>query len=344
MHHHLTRPGKTIKILLISIFACIFLGLVVIYQVKSVPKAQLYRQSQFLLDTVVDMTVVSSSERNALDAMSAAYAEMHRLEGLLSRYHSESQIYAINQAAGQEIFLVDREVRDILNRSLQYSMLTDGLFDITIGALIDVWGIGTEHERVPDEVELQRVLPYINYKYVDIQSDQEVSLRYPEIKLALGGIAKGYSVDRAIEILQRYDIKSALLNAGGDIRCIGIKPDGTPWRIGVKHPREAGILGAVELQNAAIATSGDYERYFIHQGTRYHHIFHPQTGMPTRECQSVTIVAQTAEVADVLATAVFVMGPVRGREFIEEQTDVEGMIVRDDGEIISSSGFSLEVR
>ena len=323
-----------------GILAGIFLGGVAIYRLRTVPK--LYRQSRFLLDTVVDLMVVSPSERHAHEAMEAAYAEMSRIEALLTRYDDDSQIARINKRAGSEMVLVDREVQEILQRSLHYAVRTDGLFDITIGALIDLWGIGTDREHVPDSEELQRTLQYVDYTYLEIPEDGGVRLRFPEVTLDLGGIAKGYSIDRAIEILRSYTITSALLNAGGDIRGFGTKIDGTAWRIGVRHPRDSGILGVVELQDRAIATSGDYERYFISQGTRYHHIFVPHTGMPARGCQSVTILAQTAEKADVLATTVFLLGPQRGLAFIEEQTSIEGMIVNSNGKIILSSGFSFK--
>jgi thiamine biosynthesis lipoprotein len=156
----------------------------------------------------------------------------------------------------------------------------------------------------------------------------------------LGGIAKGYSIDRAIATLRQHNIQQALVNAGGDIRCLGAKLDGTPWRIGIQHPRGTGIIGVVELQDAAITTSGDYERMFVQDGVRYHHLFDPQTGRPARGCQSVTILTALAEAADVYSTAVFVMGPERGLAFIERHPELEGMIIQADGEMIMSSGFT----
>lgn len=333
---------KTARILIATLIVGSIVGFFVISRGKTEPK--LYRQAEFLLDTLVEMTVTSFDEQYARKAMSAAYTEMRRVEALLSRYHNDSQIAKINRSAGGVQFIsADREVLEILQRSLQYSVITAGLFDITVGPLTDLWGIGTEHEQVPENSELLRILPYVDYKNVEIQEEKGVRLRYPEMTLDLGGIAKGYSIDRGIEILHRHNIDSALLNAGGDIRCIGEKPEGSPWRIGIQHPREQSkILGIIELKDSAVATSGDYERYFMHQGTRYHHIVLPATGMPARRCQSVTILAGTAERADVLATAVFLMGPERGRTFIEEHADIEGMIIQNDGEILSSSGFSLQ--
>lgn len=296
-----------------------------------------------MLDTLVEITVAAGNEQKAHKAVATAYEEIRRIEALLSRYHHNSQIYEVNQYAGEGSVDVDRETARIVRRSLQYAELTHGAFDITIGPVIDLWGIGSEHERVPGVAELQAVLEYVDYKKVEIRGEQEICLLSPGMKLDLGGIAKGYSVDRAIDVLQRHGITSALLNAGGDIRCLGTKPDGTPWRIGIKHPRESGILGIIQLEDMAVATSGDYERAFFHDNIRFHHIFEPHTGTPARGCQSVTILARTAEVADVFATAVFIMGAQRGLEFIEERPDIEGMIIRSDGELLTSSGFAFEL-
>jgi thiamine biosynthesis lipoprotein len=343
MKNAVVRSRPLVKILLVGILAVGVLSFFGIYRVKSVP--QLYHQAQFLLDTLVEMTVACRSEQQANEAMSAAYEEMRRIEALLSRYRNGSQISQLNTDAGKDqVVQVSREVHDILQRSLQYAVLTDGLFDITIGPIVDLWGIGTPYQQVPDESELQRVLPYVGYQNVEISENGGIRLRYPEVKLDLGGIAKGYSIDRAIEVLRGYDMISALVNAGGDIRGIGTKPDGTPWRIGIQHPRKPNdIVGVIQLQDAAVATSGDYERFFMHNNIRYHHIFVPHTGMPAQACQSVTIITKTAEAADVFATAVFVMGPERGLKFIEDQTDVEGMIIDSDGNMITSSGFSFKI-
>jgi thiamine biosynthesis lipoprotein len=165
----------------------------------------------------------------------------------------------------------------------------------------------------------------------------------PGMVIDLGGIAKGYAIDRGIEVLRERGVTMALMNAGGDLRCLGTKADGTPWRIGVQNPREkTSIVGVIKVSDGAVATSGDYERYFLQDGVRYHHLLDPATGMPARACQSVTIVAQTAEMADVMATAVFVMGPERGLAFIRDHPDIEGMIIRADGEMLFSEGFVFQ--
>ena len=342
MEDSIVRPASAIKFLAGSILVIGIIGLFAVYRAKRIP--QLYPpESRFMLDTLVEITVAAGNEQKAHKAVSTAYEEIRRIEALLSRYHHSSQIYKVNQHAAEGAVEVDRETAKIVRRSLQYAELTHGAFDITIGPVIDLWGIGTEHERVPGAAELQAVLEYVDYRKIEIRGEQEIRLLSPGMKLDLGGIAKGYSIDRAIDVLQRHGITSALLNAGGDIRCLGTKPDGRPWRIGIKDPRESGILGVIQLEDMAVATSGDYERAFFQDNIRFHHIFDPHTGTPARGCRSVTILAKTAEVADVIATAAFIMGVQRGLEFIEEQPDIEGMIIRSDGEILTSSGFSFEV-
>lgn len=302
-------------------------------------------QSRFLLDTIIDITVVSRRESTANAAIEAGFAEIERLEALLSSYVPESQIAAINRQAGQpEAVEVDAEVAALVQRAATYTAQTAGMFHLAVGPLVALWGIGTEHEGVPGDDELARVLRLIDENAVRV-TETSVQLTRPGMMLDLGGIAKGYAIDRAVAVMQEHGIRQALVNAGGDIRCLGAKPDGTPWRIGVQHPRENGLLGVVELQDGAITTSGDYERFFLQDGAssgedvRYHHLFDPRTGMPARECRSVTILTRTAEAADAYATAVFIMGPVRGLTFIEEHSELEGMIVRADGSVVTSSGF-----
>ena len=301
---------------------------------------RMFSQSRFLLDTVIDITVVSRSPKEATAAIDAAYAEIKRIEALLSKYVPESQVSAINRQAGEsETTQVDAEVTVIVQRALDYTERTSGMFNMAIGAIIDLWGIGTEHEGVPDTGELSQSLQLIDPRDVTIEG-QTVHLTQAGMLIDLGGIAKGYGIDQALAIIQAHGIQHVLVNAGGDIRSTGAKPDGTPWRIGIQHPRENGLLGVVELRDAAITTSGDYERFFVHDDVRYHHLFDPRTGMPARGCQSVTILTNTAEAADVYSTAVFIMGPEQGLAFVEDHAELEGMIVRADGSIATSSGFT----
>lgn len=305
---------------------------------------RLYRQSVFLLDTLVEISVFSTDEQAAQKAIDAAYQEIARIETLLSRYRSDSQIALINRSVGKEQFItITAEVSAIIGRALQYAEMTGGVFDITIGPVVDAWGIGTADERIPEAEELQHLLEFVDDRKVELEPEQGIRLRAPGMIVDLGGIAKGYAIDRGIEALRHHGVTMALINAGGDLRCLGTKADGTPWRIGVQNPREKNdIVGIIKVSDDAVATSGDYERYFMQDGVRYHHLLNPETGMPARECQSVTIVARTAEMADVMATAVFVMGPERGLAFLNEHPGLEGMIVDADGEFLVSEGFVFQ--
>lgn len=327
-------------LILLSLF--LLLGMGRYYYLHAQPRSETFAQSRLLLDTVVDIQVLSSDEQRANQAIAAAYAEMQRIEELFSRYQEGSQIFSLNKNAGIESVAVSSEVRDMLQRAKEYGLLTDGLFNVTIGALVDLWGIGTEHERVPSENEIRQTLPRINLAALELDQTQNVSITQPGVSVDLGGIGKGYAIDRAWQTLKDQGIEKALINAGGNIRCLGTRADGKPWRIGIRHPRQEGILGVIEVTEKAVATSGDYERYFVKDGIRYHHILDPRTGKPAQGCQSVTILAPTAEMADALSTSVFLMGVDAGMRFIETQEGVDAMIVGNDGKAVFSSGFSLQ--
>lgn len=333
-----TTPNRIV--LMLFAILC-FVGIGRYYYLYAQPHKKTIRQSRLLLDTVVDIQILSSDEQHANQAIAAAYEEIQRIEHLLGRYHANSQIVALNKNAGVGSVAVSQEVRELLQRGNDYGILTDGLFDIAIGALVDLWGIGTEQERVPSEDEIQQTLPRINLAVLDLAHPQGVSITQPGVSVDLGGIGKGYAIDRAWQTLKDHGVEKALINAGGNIRCIGTRVDGNPWRIGIRHPRQEGILGVIDVTEKAVATSGDYERYFMQDGMRYHHILDPRTGRPAQECQSVTILAPTAEMADVLSTAVFIMGTDAGMRFIEAQEGVEGMIVGRNGNPVFSSGFAL---
>ena len=333
-----TTPNRIV--LMLFAILC-FVGIGRYYYLYAQPHKKIIRQSRLLLDTVVDIQIISSDEQRANQAIAAAYEEIQRIENLLGRYNKNSQIFALNKNAGVGSVTVSHEVRELLQRGKDYGVLTDGLFDIAIGALVDLWGIGTEQARVPSEKEIQQTLPRLNLAALDLAHPQGVSITQPGVSVDLGGIGKGYAIDRAWQTLKDHGVEKALINAGGNIRCIGTRVDGNPWRIGIRHPRQEGILGVIDVTEKAVATSGDYERYFMQDGMRYHHILDPRTGRPAQECQSVTILAPTAEMADVLSTSVFIMGTDAGMRFIEAQEGVEGMIVGRNGNPVFSSGFAL---
>jgi thiamine biosynthesis lipoprotein len=302
-------------------------------------------RAEFLMDTLVQSTVFAREASQGQNALEAAYQEMIRLEGLLDRHHPGSEVTHINRAAGWEPVPVSPETLLIIEQALEFAVLTGGAFDITVGPLLRLWRFTDGGGQVPPEESLLAAAALVDFRQIEVDRlAGSVFLRKNGAEIDLGGIAKGFVVDRAGEVLRRFGVTSASVDAGGDIRLIGAKPDGSPWRIGVRHPRERrGIIAILELRDSAVVTSGDYERYFLFEGTRYHHLLDPATGRPAGGLVSVTVVAPEAMTADALSTAVFVLGRERGLELIESLPGIEALLVTAELEVVYSSGLAGKV-
>jgi len=292
-------------------------------------------RTALIMGTLVEIKIYDADHEKAEQAASAAFHEMSRIEGLMSRHIDSSEVSRLSRAAGP--LEVSRETADLIRAGQRIARLSHGAFDLTLGRLKELWAIDSEDPHIPDPAELKKALRGIGPKALAV-SGRTVSKADPALHLDLGGIAKGYAVDRAVELLRRAGITSAAVNAGGDIRLIGDR-QGEPWRIGIQHPRNPqGVLVTLPLADCAVVTSGDYERYFERDGIRYHHIFDPTTGQPARLCQSVTVIARDAATADALATAAFVLGPDQGLQLLEAEPGVEGLIVSISGALVKTSG------
>lgn len=305
----------------------------------------IFKKSKTLMGTEMEITVVSADEKKAYTAIEAAFAEIRRIEELMSTYIPESQLSKINSAAGKKAVKVDEELIRLIKRATEYSEMTEGGFNIAVGPLIKLWKV-TEGGNIPSNDEIRKAKELINYK--DIAVDEKKStvyLRKKGMRIDLGGIAKGYASDRAEIVLKNNGIVSGIVAVAGDINAFGKKVDGNMWRIGIQHPRKKdAFLGIIELEDEAVSTSGDYERFFIKDGKRYHHIIDPKTGEPAGKCQSVAIVAKEATATDALSTGIFVMGPEKGMELIERLPDVEGIIIDAKGNIAVSSGLKNRIK
>lgn len=267
--------------------------------------------TKFLMGTQVDLRVQHRSVQQARLACYQAFREMERIENLLSSRLDSSDIARINRHAGRAPVKVTGETLALLQRALAYGEKTNGLFDITIGALTRLWGFDESSEiRLPDIDRLTALRRHVNYRKLVLDSRAGTAMLLDSLaQVDLGGIAKGYAIDRAAAVLLENGIKHFLVNAGGDIFASGEKAAGQAWRVGIRHPRQAGaLLAKLEMRDGAIATSGDYERFLLINGQRYHHILDPRTGFPAPYAQSVTVIAPTAEEADVWATALFIAG------------------------------------
>jgi len=285
------------------------------------------------MDTLVTITVVSSSEPDAEKATAAAFAEIERLEGLLDFYSPESQISLINRNAGLSGVRVSPDVVHLIDKANFVSGKTDGAFDATIGPLTSLYNF---HKHVrPDDSAIRTRLPLIDYRdLIPDYAGSAVSLKRRGMLVDTGGIAKGYAADRAAETLKKLGIQAGIVAVAGDIKTFGLKPDGRPWRIGIRDPDAKDgrdeIFATVELTDMAISTSGDYERFFFDGKRKIHHLLDPKTGYPSEACRSVTVIAKEGAFADAFATGAFVLGPEKGMRVLEEM-GFGGIIVDNGG-------------
>ncbi|HJZ72749.1 MAG TPA: FAD:protein FMN transferase [Vicinamibacterales bacterium] len=293
------------------------------------------------------LTAWTADEAAAHAAFDAAFREFDRLDALMSVWRAGSDVLRINEAAGTRAVAVSPDVREALRAARQVSEWTGGKFDVTFGPLADLWKFDHQNEdhSVPAADAVRSRLPLIDYRQIEIDDRAgTVFLRRPGMQVHLGGIGKGYAVERAAAILRRAGLADFMIQAGGDLYVAGLKA-GRPWRLGINDPRgpDGKSFATLDLTDSTFSTSGDYARSFIKDGIRYHHIIDPSTGQPARGCRSVTIVADSPLLADGLSTGVFLLGPEAGMALIERLPHVEGVIVSAKNEVLISSGLEGKV-
>jgi FAD:protein FMN transferase len=294
------------------------------------------------MGSLLVLTAWTADEASARSAFDAVVKEFDRLDALMSVWRAGSDVLRMNAAAGERAVPASADVRDALRTARQISEWTSGKFDVTFGALTDVWKF--DHDRdnsIPDADAIRRRLPLIDYRQIVIDDDAgTVFVKRKGMRVHLGGIGKGYAVERAVNIMRRASLRDFSIQAGGDLY-VGGQRDGRPWRLGIDDPRgPRGLLFAtLDLSDGTFSTSGDYARSFVKDGVRYHHLLDPATGQPARGCRSVTIVADSPLVADGLSTGVFILGPVEGMALVERLPQVEGVIVTAKNEVLVSSGL-----
>ena len=294
----------------------------------------------------VRVTIWSADEAVADAAATAVFAEFDRLDALLSVWTPGSDVLRINAAAGKSPVAVSRETIEVIEAALAASEVTAGKFDITFGALADVWKFDHDQDnRVPADAEIAVRLPLVDFRAVRVDDRAgTVAIDRPGVRIHLGGIGKGYAVDRAIAILRGRGLHDFLIQSGGDLYAGG-QPGDRPWKLGINDPRGAPdeSFATIELRDRTFSTSGDYERSFVRDGVRFHHLLDPDLGRPARGCRSVTIVASSATRADGLSTGVFILGPDAGMALVERLPDVDAVIVTADNRVLVSSGLQGKV-
>lgn len=282
--------------------------------------------------------------RYAKEALQAVHKEAVRLEEQLSCFIPDSEISRINNVAGKSYAKISRETYDLLAQAVDYSRCSSRLFDITIGPLVRVWRSYRNTLRPPDASLMKEAMSLVNYQEISFEpKDISASLMRNGQSIDLGGIGKGYAGDKFIEVFRSFDIDSAYTNIGGNVVTVGSRPDGTPWRIGIQHPRsENSLIGMVSVIDKAVVTSGDYQRYFIGKdGIRYHHIIDPTTGYPAKAgLLSTTIVSDNSMRADALSTILFIAGIDRGLAILKQFPGTEAIFIDYDLKVYITAGLA----
>ncbi|MFW6366277.1 MAG: FAD:protein FMN transferase [Spirochaetota bacterium] len=293
-------------------------------------KKEVYTKSEMMIGTVINLTAAADEKQTAQQAFDAAFAEVERIGALMGPYGDSSAVRKINEAGADDPVEIDGETFDLISRSIEFSKLSEGGFDITFTSAGSLWDFSKSPFVIPSEEEVAEAIAHVGYQHLILDEDAKtVTKDDSKVRIGLGGIAKGYIIDRGVEVMKQHGIEAGIVDAGGDLRVFG-KKNGKPWRAGVRHPRKKdAVIMTVELADGeACATSGDYERMIVTKDDkRYHHIIDPRTGYPTETFSSVTVITDNAVDADAFATAFFVMGVSRSIQYASEHDDVSVILI-----------------
>ncbi len=291
-----------------------------------------------IMGTTIHTEVWHEDKKIAENAADVVFQIMEEVNQGMSPYLETSELSLLNRKAATEAIAVSDELFSIIQRSLYYSEITSGAFDITYASVGYLYNFRKSVRPTVPQVTEQ--LAGVDYRHSIVsENNRSIHFKHADVRIDLGGIAKGYAVDKAIEAAIALGVDNILVSAGGDTRIVGDR-QGRPWVIGVRHPMDKQrVIAKIPLANEALSTSGDYERYFDEDGVRYHHIIDPKTGDSARSVRAVTILGPLAIDTDALSTSVFVLGPEKGLELVESLTEIEAIIVNQQGNLLYSSGL-----
>lgn len=336
------KKGQTI--LICTVIFLVFAGFTALY-LKKMKTPEPITATAFKLNTVITITIYDSRDESLLDE---AMRLCDHYETLFSRTKENSELYQLNHGTlphTQNTFTVSDDLASLIQSGLSYGNLSQGTFDITIEPVSSLWDFTSGEKVIPSEEEIQKVLPLVNYQDVTVSGNQ-VTFSQENAGLDLGAIAKGYISDRIKDFLISRGVKSATINLGGNVLCIGNRPDGSPFRIGIQKPfadrNETAAI--VEITDKSVISSGIYERYFEKDGQLYHHILNPKTGYPyDNSLISVTVITDKGVDGDGLSTTCFALGLEKGMELINSLPDVQAIFITDDYQLHYSEDFAKEV-
>lgn len=300
--------------------------------------AEWFKADRAIMGTAIHVELWHTDKVSAKRNIEQVFNEMQRIDSLMSPFKKESELSLINLQATNHPVKISSELYKLIKKSIYISKLSNGAFDITFASVGRFYDY--RKKLKPTRTEVMNNLKAINYKNINLNPDnQTIFFTRAETKIDLGGIAKGHAVDNAIKLLQQNGITQAMISAGGDTRIIGDK-GGRPWYVGIRHPRDKGKSAVVlPLSQTAISTSGDYERYFIQDNIRHHHIIKPDTGDSARELRSVSIIGPNSTTTDALSTTVFILGLNKGMKLVSSLKNIEAIIIDNNGQMHYSSGL-----
>jgi FAD:protein FMN transferase len=306
-------------------------------------KGDTYSQIHYLMGTFVEIEVSGETLERAKEAVAQAFSEIRRIERVFSKYLPTSPVSQLNRCAGLEPVEIPFEVKQLIENVKSMSEEVDGSFDLTVNVLMELWSSAEKKEAVPANSEIQNALKHVGMKLLVLSEEPDrIFFKKPGVQLDFGGVGKGYAIDRAIQVLRSQGIKEGLINAGGNIYCMGGEG---PSQIGIRDPLAPDdLIATVVLKDRAVATSASYERFFDFGGLRYSHIIDPRSGYPIQnEVLSVSILSQSACQADLVSTAVSVLGLEQGMALIEQRNGIEGVVIVKDSagcQTYESSGLT----
>jgi thiamine biosynthesis lipoprotein len=305
---------------------------------------RVHKRALRLMGNRFELSVVSDDETWAQQCIDAGIAEISRIEKLLTTFSDDSQTNQVNQNAGIQPIKVDKEVFDLIARSLRISDLTQGAFDITYGSIDkSLWNFDTNMKQLPDKETAQKSVKLINYRNVILDAQTTtVFLKEKGMRIGFGGIGKGYAADRAKMIMKQMGAESGVVNASGDLTAWGHQPDGKKWTVGIANPDQSqSVFSYMNISDMAVATSGNYEKFVLIDGKKYSHTIDPRTGFPVTGIKSVTIITANAEIADAMATPVTIMGIKTGLDMINQINNIEAVIIDDNNRLYTSNNINL---
>ncbi|MCF0148068.1 MAG: FAD:protein FMN transferase [Clostridium sp.] len=332
-------PKKLFKKLTLSLLLIFSLSILASCS-KNTEQAEPLSRTELLMGTVITISLYDSENEEILNK---AFDKIKELESILSINANGTLVDKINDEAGISPVKVDDYTYTVVKKGIEYSKLSNGLFDISVGPIVKLWSIGLPEAKVPTQEEINEKLPLIGYSDIELNdADKTIYLKREGMMIDLGGIAKGYTADIISELLTEEGVKSAIINLGGNVYAHGNKPNGSDWRIGIQDPysERGGIIGTLTTNNKSVVTSGIYERYIEEDGIKYHHILSPKTGYPyENEIAGITIVSDKSIDGDALSTSVFAMGVEDGMKFVNTIDGIDAIFVTKDNKVYITEGL-----